>query len=326
MTAYPEPWALVLAAGEGSRLRALTTDPTGQSIPKQFCSLNGGASLLQLALQRATRVARWGRTVTIVAEQHEAWWRNELAFATEDNVVVQSRNRGTAVGILLPLLHIVSRDPEARVVFLPSDHYVADEDVLARSMREALAEVNRRPEHVVLLGIVPDEPDGDFGWIMPVHHGEGGIQRVRRFVEKPPRSVATELMRKGGMWNSFIMAATGETLLDLFTRKLSAVVATLWKALAQDFATQPRSGVLASVYEQLDSHDFCRDVLEGCEDRLSVLPVPACGWSDLGTPDRVAHCVEQMTGSVATTARLRLGAVTPNLSQATRHRAAASRA
>ena len=49
-------WALVLAAGEGSRLRALTTT-NGVAVPKQFCSLQGGPSLLQEALHRAEAVA-----------------------------------------------------------------------------------------------------------------------------------------------------------------------------------------------------------------------------------------------------------------------------
>ena len=48
-------WALVLAAGEGSRLRALTTHG-GIAVPKQFCSLQGGPSLLQEAILRAEAV------------------------------------------------------------------------------------------------------------------------------------------------------------------------------------------------------------------------------------------------------------------------------
>ncbi len=44
-------WALVLAAGEGSRLRALTTT-NGVAVPKQFCSLQGGPSLRRHDLDR----------------------------------------------------------------------------------------------------------------------------------------------------------------------------------------------------------------------------------------------------------------------------------
>lgn len=325
MDAYREPWALVLAAGEGSRLRALTTDRQGNSIPKQFCSLNGGATLLQLALHRGTRVASWERIVTIVAEQHETWWRNELAFAPEPNVIVQTHNRGTAIGVLMPLLRILARDPEARIVLLPSDHFVADEDVLARSMREALAEVHRRPERVVLLGIVPDEPDGEFGWIIPAIEGEGGVQRVRRFVEKPPPPVAAELMGQGGVWNSFILAATGKTLLELFDEKLPAAVTALWGAMDLGLGAPPCVDALAEAYARLDSYDFCRDVLEGCEDRLSVLPVPRCGWSDLGTPDRVVRCVEQLAPCTSPPAQVGLSEVALNLAQVSLQLAQAGR-
>lgn len=294
MEANREPWALVLAAGEGSRLRSLTTDGHGNSIPKQFCSLNGGASLLRLALHRASQVAPWSRITTVVAAQHEDWWRSELSCLPEENVIVQPSNRGTAIGVLMPLLRILARDPDARVVLLPSDHYVADETVLLRSLRAAVAEVDRRPERVVLLGIVPDEPDSGFGWIVPAGDEGPGVQCVERFIEKPPVPVALELMRRGGVWNSFILTATGKTLLELFDRRLPGVVTELWGVMEQHPEPARRFEALARVYASLESVDFCRDVVEGFEDRLAVLPVPHCGWSDLGTPARVARCVEQL--------------------------------
>jgi mannose-1-phosphate guanylyltransferase len=291
METYREPWAVVLAAGEGNRLRSLTTDSQGNSTPKQFCSLNGGPSLLQLALRRAARVAPWSRITTIVAAQHEGWWRGELGFAPDANVVVQPSNRGTAVGVLQPLLHILARDPGADVVLLPSDHFVADERALERALRDALRAVDRRPERLVLLGIVPDEPDTGFGWIVPANHGESAIQPVLRFVEKPPAAVAAELMGRGGVWNSFILAAAGRTLVEMFEEKLPGVATKLQNALAKDSGVGSTTDALGHVYEELGSFDFCRDVLEGLEGRLSVLPVPLCGWSDLGTPDRVARCI-----------------------------------
>jgi mannose-1-phosphate guanylyltransferase len=49
-------WAVVLAAGDGTRLASLRSNDRGRSVPKQFCSLNGGGSLLHAALQRARRI------------------------------------------------------------------------------------------------------------------------------------------------------------------------------------------------------------------------------------------------------------------------------
>jgi hypothetical protein len=45
----------------------------------------------------------------------------------------------------------------------------------------------------------------------------------------------------------------------------------------------------AQLYENLPTVDFSRDILAGEEPHLSVLSVPPCGWSDLGTPKRVAQ-------------------------------------
>lgn len=299
MGSFCEPWTVVLAAGEGSRLRSLTTDSEGKSIPKQFCSLNGGPSLLQLALRRASRISPWSQITTIVAEQHETWWGGELGSVRFGNVVVQPANRGTAIGVLLPVLRILARDPAAHVVLLPSDHFFTDEPVLERALRGALREVHRRPGRLVLLGIVPDEPDTGFGWILPANNDKPGIRRVQRFVEKPPADVAVELMAQGGVWNSFVLAAAGQTLVRMFEEKLPGVITKLQEALVRESNLGSAMEGLARTYEELDSFDFCRDVLEGLEDRLSVLPVPHCGWSDLGTPDRVARCV----GRIADTPR-----------------------
>lgn len=59
-------WALILAGGSGARLRSLTTTSAGVSIPKQFCSLRGGPSLLHEALQRALIVAPNERICVVV--------------------------------------------------------------------------------------------------------------------------------------------------------------------------------------------------------------------------------------------------------------------
>jgi hypothetical protein len=46
-------WAVVLAGGEGSRLRPLTRTLAGDARPKQFCSIRGDRPLLDATLRRA---------------------------------------------------------------------------------------------------------------------------------------------------------------------------------------------------------------------------------------------------------------------------------
>jgi mannose-1-phosphate guanylyltransferase len=56
-----------------------------------------------------------------------------------------------------------------------------------------------------------------------------------------------------------------------------------------------RSGALELLYQDLESCDFLIDVLERHEGMLQVLRVPACGWTDLGTPKRVEETVRNLS-------------------------------
>jgi mannose-1-phosphate guanylyltransferase len=190
-------WAIVLAAGEGRRLRSLTTTESGIAVPKQFCSLRGGQSLLRDTLQRAEAVASPVNRCIVVARHHRRWWDAELSAEPTSNVIVQPRYRGTANGILLPLLHIMARDQDARIVLLPSDHHVRDEPVLAAALREAVRKLEVRRDDILLLGMSPDEADPDLGYIVPGRVDSPGVWTVSRFVEKPNTPLARVLIAAG---------------------------------------------------------------------------------------------------------------------------------
>lgn len=292
-------WALVLAAGEGTRLRQLTTNAAGVAIPKQFCSLRGGASLLHEALRRAQAVSCRERICTIVAESHRQWWEPALAGLPRENVIVQSDNRGTANGVLLPLLHIMERDPAARIALLPSDHHVRDERTLERSLERAVGLLAGHPTRAVLLGVEPEDVDPGLGYIVPGADDGTGARIVARFVEKPPALSARALITAGALWNVFIVAARAQALLDLFATRYPGIVRKMRTAVACDAGNPAEPRVARELYETLPEIDFSRHIAQGAEWALRVLTVPACGWSDLGTPARVARTLERLPARAA---------------------------
>ena len=287
-------WALVLAAGEGSRLRALTTH-RGVAVPKQFCSLVGGPSLLEEAIRRAEAIVPRQRVCTIVAEHHRVWWEEALRFMPKRNVIVQPQNRGTAVGLLLPLLHIAQRDPQARVVILPSDHYVRDEAVLARSLRQAASRLTFDTRNLWLLGISPEEADPELGYIVPGNRDEVGALHVAQFVEKPAATLARLMIERGGLWNAFILAGAVQAILRLFYQRYPQLLNDMRAAVQLDASSPDEAVAATDLYPRLPELDFSRHVLEGSESTLRVLPVPACGWSDLGTPRRVSEALRHLS-------------------------------
>ncbi|HVN99992.1 MAG TPA: sugar phosphate nucleotidyltransferase [Steroidobacteraceae bacterium] len=288
-------WALVLAAGDGRRLSTLSADSTGRAVPKQYCTIGGGPSLLQSAIRRGQAIAGDGRVSVIVAANHRHWWWHALRALPANNVVVQPRNRGTANGILLQLLHLEQLDPQAEVVLLPSDHLVIDEDILATAVGRAFAQLRATPDHIVLLGMTPVTPDPELGYLLPAPPDERGFSRVLRFVEKPNPATAALLIERGGLLNTFILVARCSTLLGLFARLQPDVLRDMRAAMD---CGEHRQDALEALYERLPHVDFSHQVLESLPDpALLVEAVADCGWSDLGTPERVGQAISMLVHS-----------------------------
>ena len=280
-------WVVVLAAGEGKRVLDLTHDRWGHRAPKQYSCIDGSRTLLGVTLERARRISTPERIVPVVAAQHQHWWTFELAGIPPENVIVQPENRGTAAGILLPLLWVTRHDPEARLVILPSDHGVSSEDTLHAAIADATACAACSAAGLVLLGVQPEGPETDYGWIVPKAGGDDRLQPVASFREKPDAATAAALLEQGGLLNSFILIADGAFLLDLFETALPQLWRSFRPLLDGDRTSPWIEQDLASLYFSVPNFDFSKDLLERAADLLWVHSVPACGWLDLGTPERL---------------------------------------
>jgi mannose-1-phosphate guanylyltransferase len=296
----PSPiWALILAGGDGRRLGTLTRNVQGVSTPKQYCSLNGGPSLLRLSIKRALRLVPAERIVVVVAEQHRRWWTRELAGFPHSNVVVQPTNRGTGVGILLPLLMMENMAPKATVMCLPSDHYIEDEEVLSESLLQASARAKVDCDKLTLLGIRPTAPDTGLGYLSALAGKESEIRPLLGFYEKPDREYAARLIQQGSVWNSGIVVGLLQAFLHLYSRHAPGLLRNLKPITKRWPDPQVPSPDLLNFYASHADVDFSRDILQRQPARLQMLMVPPCGWNDIGTPARLASTPTQSHDNLA---------------------------
>jgi mannose-1-phosphate guanylyltransferase len=208
--------------------------------------------------------------------------------------VVQPSNRGTGLGVLLPLLVIAKCDPEAGVIFIPSDHYVEHEDLLAEFLRQATAPEILDSDKLTLLGITPNAPDSGFGYLSPAPDSGVGLRPVHQFVEKPDEATATELFRAGSAWNSGIFAGRIPQIVNLVQRHIPGLISDLNAVLKDWSGHRIPSAELAVLYSRRPALDFSRDVLQKCTHDLQFLTVPPCGWNDVGTPERLARALRAL--------------------------------
>lgn len=280
-------WVIVVPAAGTDREAAVITS-TGVAVPKEYWPFGDGRSLLGRTLERALGLVPAARVVAVVNPEQRRWWEAEVARLLSHNVIPQPRDRGTALGVLLPLVEIFRRDHDALVLTLPAGHYVRDEAPLRETLLAAVDAAARASGRIVVLGATP-EFDGAEKWMLPDGHNGAPLRPVLEFVE-PDSLTSPALLGRGALVNSHMVAAQAHTLLAAYDHALPDV---FWPLVGAANAGI-RSPALCELYDDLSENDFSTDVLERCAERLAVTSLPACGWNDLRTSTRFARFLMQL--------------------------------
>jgi mannose-1-phosphate guanylyltransferase len=185
-------------------------------------------------------------------------------------------------------LRIAARDPQAIAVLLPSDHYISDDVKFMAQIRAALDTARQRRDLIVLLGLDPESPEVEYGWIEPAQPipSHAKVFGVRRFWEKPNRMLAQVLQLRGCLWNSFVMVASVKALLEMIESAIPELYRS-FSSFAPLFGTSAESKAIAKLYDHLQEVNFSHQVLAAQPERLAVLKVAGVRWNDLGEPKRV---------------------------------------
>jgi mannose-1-phosphate guanylyltransferase len=286
----PEFWAVVLAGGEGVRLRALVRSALGDERPKQFVPIFGGRTLLGQTLDRIGTVFPVDQTIVVTMDRHAEYIEEEFSGAPRPHIFAQPADRGTAAAILAPTSEVARRDPDALVAVFPSDHYIPNDDAFMAHVAEVRTWIDAHPDRIVLLGAQPTEPEVEYGWIEPGDDlgavAAGPIRSVRQFWEKPSLARAERCLRAGHLWNTSVVIGKADALLKAGGRGTPEIVHALADPTLSAETGHHRP-VLQRAYEAMPKANFSRAVLEACPDALAVARLPKLAWTDLGSPRRV---------------------------------------
>jgi mannose-1-phosphate guanylyltransferase len=295
-------YGIILSAGNGTRLRDFVYRKRADYLPKQYLAFIGKRSMLEHTLKRAEELIPAQKLLVIIAKEHLQFEevRRQIASRPPECVVTQPENKDTAPGIVLPLIYLYKRNPDARVAVFPSDHFVMEEDVFMRHVEEAFRVVERDGSRIVLLGMEPTEADPDFGYIIPGEaiDDSGGLGKtIELFVEKPATEMAEKIIKKGALWNTLVFVFRCQTLLEAIQQTTPELYRS-FEPIFNAIGTPDEHRVIKQVYRTLRPINFSKRVLQALpyEQRQSflVLPVRGVTWNDWGTSSRLLSTLRHL--------------------------------
>lgn len=294
---------IVLSAGNGTRVREFVHRLRSHDLPKQYVNFIGSRSMLEHTFQRAEKLIPAERLYVVIAKEHLQFSEvgHQVGSRSPETVVIQPMNKDTAPGLLLPLIYLHRRYPDAAVAVFPSDHFILEEDVFIRHVELAFRVVERDGSRIVLLGVEPHAPEPEYGYIVPGEEikepGGASTKKIELFVEKPGPEAAEKIIRRGALWNTLVTIFKVTTIMNVLQCAMPEVYRS-FQPLLKAIGTPDEQRVVEAVYHELRPINFSSAILEDLpfqhRQALLVLPVRGVTWGDWGSADRLRTGLKKM--------------------------------
>ncbi|WP_018130797.1 mannose-1-phosphate guanylyltransferase [Effusibacillus pohliae] len=270
---------IVMAGGKGERFWPLSRSQW----PKQFLTIAGNRSMLQMTVDRLRKLAPLDRIYIVTNVSYRNIVKLQLPELPEENIFLEPVGRDTAACIGLAACKVAVRDPNSELLIVPADHYVDDEQAFVDSIQEGRL-VLRATRGIVTLGIKPAYPETGYGYMQVSMRTEDRIfsgYKVERFLEKPNRETAEFFIRQPNYyWNSGMFLWHTDTIERMIARFLPDLHKGL-ETIRPALGSREETAVIEQVYPRLPAISIDYGVMEKA-DNIHMIPCDF-GWNDVGS-------------------------------------------
>lgn len=270
------PYCVIMAGGVGTRFWPLSR----QNKPKQFLDIMGtGKSFLRHTYERFAPLVPAENFLVVTNRRYKKLILDAIPEIAEDRILCEPIGRNTAPAVAYAAYWLQKRDPQARMIVTPADHWVVDEEGFRRIIGECLDFVAGR-EALMTVGIRPTRPETGYGYIQV--SDAAAISPVKSFTEKPHLELAQTFVQCGEFfWNSGIFVWKACDIVRAFAKYLPEHHA-LFRSAEAAFGTAGEAGAVERVFAGCHPISIDYGVMEKA-DNVYVRANADVGWSDVGT-------------------------------------------
>lgn len=274
---------IILAGGEGSRLRPLSSEDK----PKQFLKLSPSRSPLSLLQETATRamqIADAKDIIVIASQKYKDITLEQLSEIDKDlcdNIIFEPCQRNTAAAISVAAIHAAHKHTNPVVCVMPSDHFIEDTNKLVSTIKDAV--VAARRGNIILFGVTPTRADSNFGYIMGGEDSAfSDMFAVNSFIEKPSAATLKMIMNcQQKWWNSGIYLMSTRVFFSEMKRNNLEILKNASDAYSALEKSEDGYLIDHVVYNAIKPISVDKAIMEDCKNLL--LARLDVGWADIGS-------------------------------------------
>jgi len=286
-------YAIILSGGSGTRFWPLSR----LRLPKQLLNICSDVPLVADTVCRILPIVKRQNIYIATGKIHGPAIKGCLRRfgIPAQNFLLEPEGKNTLPPIAVLTDRIYSRDPEAVIAVLPSDHFIKAVGTFRKLLKRGMAIAGNG--FIVTLGIVPHRPETGYGYIKaaarrtcppkPWRRREplaaNRYYKVAEFIEKPSLARAESFIKsKRYYWNSgtFIFRA------DTVRGEIKRLAPRVYRIIT-DMRKRKR---FDSLWRRLPFISFDYAVMEKT-DKAVVVPADY-GWTDVGSWEALAEVIK----------------------------------
>lgn len=277
---------VILAGGGGTRLWPMSLN----NKPKQFNALISDLTLFEETFNRFKNDYPLKNIFVAATLQTAKLAQKILSEIPRQNYIIEPEKRDTGPALAYASAYLsVHADPNEPMVFIASDHYIKNTELLIRCLKEA-EKMIKNTDKMLDIAIDPTFPNINLGYtkIGKLHKTINGIKfyNFLEHKEKPDLATAKKFLKsKSYLWHASFFMWTPKLLLEAYKNYAPEIynpiekIIKLFKqnkdkkqeeAIKKEFSKTEKISIDYAVAERMDPKDVL--IIKG-----------EFGWSDIGS-------------------------------------------
>ena len=264
---------VILCGGAGTRL----WPQSQKNLAKQFIDF-GGWTLLGKTLERI-KDPIFDFPILSTNTKYIKLVKTYLKKSKIKNykIILEPSKRNTASAILASSL--IEEIPQNQpLMILASDHLIEKSSIFNKAIQNH--KKNLTTENIFIFGIKPTFPSSEYGYFL-TQKKNSKLNKVTRFIEKPKKNKAQQIIKKNGFWNSGMFFLRKDSIINNFKKYQPSIYKNCLKAYSEAKIKNKIYYLKKSHFEKSPNKSFDHAILEKAKEINAIkLDIP---WSDLGS-------------------------------------------